>query len=246
MKISTHVRGYKGYAARIKHYPERYGMSYTLYYHTYHGRGLERGDPEVMARVMRAGEIQPKLSPEIELWLFGLLRECTFGRVSDAVLRQAYAHLLAGNRAYTNKAGWETRQSVVLNKNIGADWMQMGYALPNGATVMVVGRAERIAGRHCLPILALDVLDPMTLNASYKTDPYTIACTTNCVTEPEPLGIVDPFPVLGELGYSTPIPILAQGQNYVWVESDWIYRLPDQANGRQYPYFNTNYRTVRW
>lgn len=246
MKVTTSIHTYQGYPARIIHYHERFGMSYTMYYHKYHGRGLGKGDPEVMQRIMRAGEVQPKLSPEIERWLFGLLRECTFGRLPDIVLRQAYAHLLAGDRAYNNFAGWETRQSVVLKVNLGAEWMQMGYALPNGATVRVIGREETVAGKRCLPILALDVLDPATLKATYKTDPFTIACATNCVTDPQPNGLVDPFPVLGELGYSTPIPLLTYAQDHVWVESEWIERLPDNTAVRQYPYYRTNYKTVRW
>lgn len=232
--------------ARIMHYPERFGMSYTLYYHTVHGRGLENGDPEVMARVMKAEEIQPKLSPLAEHWIFGLLRECTFGRLPDMVLREAYAHLLAGNRAYTNKAGWETRQSVILNTNIGAEWMQMGFALPNGATVEIVGDEVTIAGKRCTPIRALDVNELQTFKATYANSPYTIACTTNCVTEPQPNGLVDPFPLLGELGYSTPIPILAEGQDFIYVESAWLAPLPDGVTGRQYPYVDTNYKTVRW
>ncbi len=246
MKITASIHTYKGYPARIMHWHERYGMSYTLWHHKYSGRGLANGDPEVMRKITKTGERLAELSPAIEHWLFGLLRECTFGRVSDDVLKQAYAHLFAGNRAYTDYTGWEARQSLVLGKNIGAEWMRMGYALPNGATVRVIGQEESIAGKQCAPILALDVLDPATLKATYKTDPYTIACATNCVTDPQPYGLVDPFPVLGEFGYSTPIPILAQGQAHVWVESAWLERLPDNTVVRQYPYYKTNYKTVRW
>lgn len=232
--------------ARIMHWPERYGMSYTLWHHTFSGRGLENGDPEVMRRITKTGEKLANLSPAIEWWLFGLLKECTFGRIGDTTLKQAYAHLLDGNRAYTDYTGWETRQSLVLGKNIGAEWMRMGYGLPNGATVEIVGDEVTIAGKLCTPIRALDVLDPNTLKATYANSPYTIQCATNCVTEPQPNGLVDPFPFLGELGYSTPIPLLAEGQNFIYVESAWLKPLVEGVTGRQYPYVDTNYKTVRW
>jgi hypothetical protein len=244
MKIRTSFRAYKGYPARIMHWPERYGQSYTLWHHLNSGRTLANGDPEVCRRIVRGDELQARLSPAIERWLFGLMKECTFGRVNDDLLKKAYANLLADDRAYTDYSGWFYNQSVILDLNIGASPMRMGYAIPNGATVMVVGKEEMVAGKLCLPILALDVLDPQTLKATYKDDPYTIACATNCVTEPQPMGKVDPFPVLGELGYSTPVPILAQGQNYIWIESAWIKRL--ETTGRQYPYYETAYTTVRW
>lgn len=239
------------YPARIRHWHERYGMSYCLWMHINVPRGLTNGDPSVIRRIVRSVDVQPKFTPEIERWLYGLSKETTFGRVTERVLLNSYKNLLADDKAYTDYSGWFNNQSVVLGVNLGASLMRMGYALPNGATVMVVGANESrmIKGvkTSVTPILALDVLDPETVKTTYADSPYTIQCATNCVTEPQPYGKVDPFPVLGEYGYSTPIPILAQGATKIYVETAWIQKLPiDQLGIRQYPYYNTSYKNVRW
>lgn len=239
------------YPARIMQWHERYKMSYCLWHHLNDesGRGLANGDPAVVRRIVRSTEVQAKFTPALERWLFGLLHETTFGRVPEKTLLNAYKNLLADDKAYTDYSGWFHNQSVVLNVNIGASLMRMGYALPNGATVMVVGANENrmVKGikTSVTPILALDSLDPNTLKATYANSPYTIQCATNCVTEPQPFGKVDPFPIID--GYSTPIPILAEGATRVYIETGWIQKLnQDQLGIRQYPYYNTSYTNVRW
>jgi hypothetical protein len=234
------------YRARIKHFPERYNMSYTLWHHLNAGRGLPNGNPEVMRRVIRSGEILPSLTPALEWWYFSLFRECTFGKVSDGVLRQAYRNYFADDKAYVDYSGWFNNQSVVLGENIGKSFMRMGYSIPCGLTVLVKGGREVVSGKNCLPILALNSLDNRNLKATYKNSPYTIGASVNCVTNPQPKGIVDPFPILGELSWTTPFAILAHGSTTAYIEEEWVERLPVGVEGRQYPYLNTNYKDVRW
>jgi hypothetical protein len=231
------------YPARVMHWHERYGLSYIAWKQKYEGwpAGIS-GDPAVVPLIHPSDWKPPLLTPELEWWWYGLMRQASHGTLNDDVIDKCYANTLDGAKAYTDYSGWTNgNQSVVLNVNLGASLMRMGGRIANGATVIVTGDAVQVAGHWCWPIRLLDALDKNTLLQTWGGCWWGIFAATNSVYNPFPYGVVDPFPIFGDAGWSVPVPLLGQGTTTGYIECDWLEWLPYGTAARQWPYYKTNY-----
>lgn len=231
------------YPARVKHWHERYGLSYVAWKQKNEGWPLGiTGDPAVVPLVHPSDWQPPLLTPDLEWWWYRLMIQASHNTLLDDVIYRCYEQTTRGDKAFTDYAGWDNgNQSVVLGVNLGASLMRMGGRIANGATVLVTGDAVEIAGKLCWPIRLLDALSPSTLLQTWKSCWWGIFAATNSVREPYPFGVVDPFPILGDAGWSVPVPLLGQGTTTGYIEHDWVEWLPYETMARQWPYYKTNY-----
>jgi hypothetical protein len=133
--------------AKIKHFPELYGMSYTAYQREQKPGGFTAPSyPELFKTVSEAGDRPVSLTPALEEFWLRLLAEGS-GLPKDKVL-QAYGNLTMDGRAFTDRASWTNgRQSVPLNENIGAQPMSFPTIIGCGMTVNVISGQMRIGGK---------------------------------------------------------------------------------------------------
>lgn len=244
---------------RIKPWHVRYGMGYNHWHHENSGRILPSGDPAVCRRIAPGDETPLYLTPEIETWILQRLFEVSFRtrynltfRQVDVICRNAYRHLTSGKVAFCDGSGNETNQSVVLNQNIGAGLMRWGYAVPNGNMMMAVNGPVTVAGKSCIPLLALDLSDPKMLNATIANSPYTIGWAVNSVVVAnDVLEDCTPFPVMANnLAVGTPFFAFTttrlNGVPVIYIETDWIEYLPKYTRQRVNPYFRNSYEGIDW
>ena len=222
--------------ARVRHFPEVYGLSYVAYQRQQKPNGFpSQGYPEVFKTVSEADDRPVSLTPALEEFWLRLLAEGS-GLARDKVL-QAYGNLTMDGRAFTDRGSWTNGyQSVPLGENIGAEPMKMVTIIGCGMTVKVISDQLTLGnGLKVHKIEVLNSLDPLTLKATRKTHWWAVYNAPIGYYDPYPLGVVGTFPQLA--GQPVSIPLMAHGKNYAYIESKWLEFLPDSTNKPVYPYY---------
>lgn len=234
--------------ARIRHWHERYGVSYIA------RRRIEEnnprlhagagGDPAIFQLSTRPKDKAVYMTPEIEWWMYGLFKESCGNRLLESQIKQAYRNAFSGQKAFNNFTSWEDGyQSVVLGSHIGAEPQRLQLVICNGATVKVVGPATTIAGSRVYPIEVMNAQDKNTLKRTLKDAWWLIYTATVSTIEPAPEGQVDPFPYLGD--YDIPIPLLANNTTVGFVEAGWVEFLGNITEP-SFPYYRSWVSFERW
>lgn len=221
--------------ARVKHFPEVYGLSYVAYQREQKPGGFTAaGYPEVFKLISESGDRPVSLTPALEAMWVRLLTEGS--GLPIAKVLQAYGNLTMDGRAFTDRGSWTNGyQSVPLNENIGAEPMKMVTIIGGGATVKVISGQLRLGNLNVHKIEVMNSLDPATAKATYKTHWWMIYHAPIGYHDPYPLGVVETFPQLNDLPVR--IPLMAHGKNYAYIESKWLEMLPAGIDRPVYPYY---------
>jgi hypothetical protein len=252
-KIIVQPSGFPRFA-RVKHWHERYfnaagqGLSYIAAMRQisgnprlYTGAG---GDPSVFKLNSTSTDRAVHLTPDIEWWMFNLLRQSSKGMLLTSQVKTAYKNMLQGQKAFTNFAGWsDGYQSVVLNMNIGAEPQRLMLAMANGATIRVLGDKIKRGGQWCYPFEVMNAQDKNTLNRTLKDSWWLMMPATNSTVEPAPEGTVNNFPYFGN--YDAIIPMLANNTTVGYIQAEWVEFLGNITQP-VYPYYRSYISESEW
>lgn len=221
--------------ARVRHCSESPVTGYRRYM-TWRGfvETTGKGDPSVfqITQIPDTGVIY--LTPTMQRWIFGLLKESAWGTMTEAQLLKAWENLTAWNKAFTNKKGREQGfADYILHVNETSS-QGLGYVpvIATGATVRKVGKPFVKYGKTLQGIACLDVTKPETYKATIADNWDVIFPATNSLNLDNQKERIDPFPKMYN-DRDTPWPLLGNGTDVLYIESGW---LEDCGPFPQYPY----------
>jgi len=235
--------------ARVKHWHERFGLSYLAYARWESGNPRlhagSYGDPAVFQLNCSSSDHPVHMTPEIENWALGLLRQSSKGTMTEDKLKLAYRNLYEGMKAFTNGFGWDDGyQSVILNLNMGKEAQKLQLTMANGATIKILGRIQRRGGQLVYPFEVMNAQDPNTLKRTLKDSWWLMFPATNSTLEPQPKGTVEPFPKLND--YDLIVPMLANNTNVGYIQAEWVEFLGNNITQPVFPYYKTWVSEEQW
>ncbi len=223
--------------ARVKHFQERYGVSYLE--HT-HAPKKCNGLPEVFQYTQTATQKPVKMNRKIQEWMFSLFEESAKGNGQnhDAIVK-GWTSTFAGGRAFTNKAGFPAYNNYIKYPKTDDDDNdpKLGYIMSCGATIKVLREVKKSGG---VVLVEFEVINISKLNTSWKWSdiPHLVYAAVNNIRDTDggkyPHGQDVPFP--GLAGHDVPIPLLSTIDTGL-LDKGWVEYLPAGTKLPAYPYY---------
>jgi len=168
-----------------------------------------------------------ELTRDLQLWMFGLLREVQPG-VDDVELKRCWANLtesakMAFNRTGGNRVG-ENGEFLYRDYIMGTgleqqEHIKIQYGISRGNSVLVLRPPFPKFGKQVAEIKALNAQDPktLTLTLTYGENREVIYDAVNWHRYPLPFGQPEPFPYGGGV-----LPLLMNGTDKAYIDWTWL------------------------